>query len=114
MLVLFLGGTAGAWTPVELHEAGGVWTGTRRQPPTRFNISCRPSTSHGNVGVSTNKGYYFAGAPAETPAGPISISLIGAQAQNGTYTGAVTVNVTTPAGVTATLKVDGNTVTPGA
>ena len=51
--------------------------------------------SHGNVAVTTNKGYYFAGAAADQQTGSITIDLSGTQV-NGVYKGPVTVNATPP------------------
>ena len=70
VLVLFLGGSSGAWTPVELQQgAGNLWTGSAPTSASSVQYFVQAVDSHGNVAVSTNKGYYFAGAPAGTPDG---------------------------------------------
>ena len=113
VLVLFLGASSGAWTPVELqHGAGNLWTGSAPTSASSVQYFVQAVDSHGNVAVSTNKGYYFAGAPA-AQTGSITIDLSGTQA-NGIYKGPVTVDATPAANVTLTsLTVDGNAIAPG-
>ena len=115
VLVLFLGGSTGVWTPVELQQAGGVWTGSAPTGAASVQYFMQAVDSHGNVAVSTNKGYYFAGTAASGQTGTVQITLAGSQAASGIYRGPVTVDATLPAGATLTsLTVDGNAIAPGA
>lgn len=87
VLVLFLDG-AGAWTPLDLVPvAGGRWSGSAAVSAATVQYVVQAADANGNVAVSTNKGFYYAGeaAPPPTPGG-VEPTLTGPQTA-GTYTG---------------------------
>jgi len=114
VLVLFLDGPSGAWTPLDLQLVGGHWSGAAATVAPTSEYFVQAVDARGNVTVSTNKGFYYAGAAVPPQTGEIIITPTGT-ASGGTFTGPVTVTTTAPPGVTVQVSVDGGpfTTTPG-
>ncbi len=106
VLVLYLGGS-GTWTPLDLELVGGRWSGSASIAAPDVQYFVQAVDASGNVAVSTNKGFYYAGTAAPPPTGAVTIATAGPLAANGTFTGAVDVTADAPDGVAVLLSVDG-------
>ena len=82
------------------------WTGGAPVSGDHFEYFVQAVSSTGDVGVSTNKGFYFSGAQAPAPTGGIDATLTGAKT-NGWYTPAAGLDIHVPNGVTYQVSVDG-------
>ncbi|MFL6036908.1 MAG: NosD domain-containing protein [Gaiellaceae bacterium] len=77
-----------------------------------FEYFVQAVDANGNVAVSTNKGFYFVGAPAPPPpTGGIETQLTGPKT-NGWFTQGAGLNIDVPDGVTVQVSVDGGDFAP--
>ena len=118
VLVGYRSGTANAWQFVDLAQgAGGLWSGGGTVVGNQFEYFVQAVDEAGNVGVSTNKGFYYDGAalpPDPTPSGPLELEPPAPSGEQGWYTGSVVVSVNGPEGVPVQVSVDGGPfVAPG-
>ena len=112
VLVLYLDGSGGDWTPLDLVLADGRWTASAAVSSPAVQYFVQAVDESGNVSVSTNKGFYYAGAAAPAPTGDVLPTLDGPQASGSdTYVGPVQVGATAPEGVVAQVSVDGGAFT---
>jgi len=116
VLVGVRSGTDSNWTFLNLAQSpsnAARWTGGTAISGSQFEYFVQAVDAVGNVGISTNKGFYFAAAPPPPPpTGNIDAELNGPQAPSGWYTAAPTLSVTAPAGVTTEVSVDGGAYGP--
>ncbi len=113
VLVALRSGAATTWTFADLGQVGSSarWSGGIPLPSAgaSFEYFVQAVDAAGNVGVSTNKGFYFAAAAPAPPSGSITV----APAPNappvvgGWFTGSTDVVVAGPAGVSLEASVDG-------
>jgi Tol biopolymer transport system component len=113
VLVAVKSGTANPtdWTFADLAQSStnpARWTGGVAITGDDFEYFVQAVDAAGNVAVSTNKGFYFAGATLADPTRGVSASLSGNQT-NGWFTGAAGLHITAPAGVTVQASIDGGT-----
>ena len=111
VLVAVKSGTANPtdWTFADLAQSStnlARWTGGVAITGDDFEYFVQAVDAAGNVAVSTNKGFYFAGATLADPTGGVSASLSGGQT-NGWFTGPAGLHITAPTGVTVQASVDG-------
>ncbi len=115
VLVGVRSGAASAWTFANLAQSASNparWTGGVPISGTQFEYFVQAVDAAGNVGVSTNKGFYFVGAPAPPPpTGDVTATLVGTQS-NSWFTSSPTLDITAPAGVTVEASVDGGPFGP--
>ncbi len=107
VLVLYLDGSSGAWTPLDLQLVNGRWSGSATVAAAAVQYFVQAVDAAGNVAVSTNKGFYYSGEAAPPQGGAVTIAATGPQAPNGTFTGPVTVTADGPSGTTVLVSVDG-------
>jgi CSLREA domain-containing protein len=109
-------GTATAWTFVNLAQSSTNptrWSGGAPISGTDFEYFVQAVDAAGNVAVSTNKGFYFVGAPAPAPpTGGITASVAGAHTGNGWFTASPALSVSAPQGVTFQVSIDGGPFGP--
>ncbi len=110
-------GNENVWQFVDLAEGtAGRWSGGGPVNAATFEYFLQVVDEAGNVGVSTNKGFYFDGAqlpPDPTPNGPLELDPPAPNA-NGWFTGSVVVGVDGPEDVVVQVSIDGGPyVTPG-
>ena len=114
MLVGVRSGTTPDWTFTDLAQSSSDpkhWTGGAPVTGTQFEYFVQAVDAAGNVAVSTNKGFYFAGATLPPPTGGIDGTLSGPH--NGDwFTGAAALNITKPDGVEVEVSVDGGPFGP--
>ena len=118
VLVGYRSGTASVWQFVDLAEgAGGNWSGGGPVAASTFEYFVQVVDEAGNVGISTNKGFYFDGAPLPpdpTPNSPLELDPPD-PGPDGWFTASVVVGVEGPEGVPVQVSVDGGPfVAPGA
>jgi CSLREA domain-containing protein len=103
-------GSASAWTFVNLAQlspGSTRWTGgTPVSGTNTFEYFVQAVDGHGNVAVSTNKGFYFSGSQAPPPTGGISTDLSGPQV-NGWYTQGAGLTIDPIPAVVFDVSVDG-------
>ena len=119
VLAGYRSGSASVWQFVDLAEGtAGRWSGGGPVAAATFEYFVQVVDEAGNVGVSTNKGFYFDGAPLPpdpTPDSPLELEPPAPTGDNGWFTGSVVVGVDGPAGLTVQVSVDGGPfVAPGA
>jgi Tol biopolymer transport system component len=105
-----------AWTFVNLTQSttnAARWTGgTPVSDANHYEYFVQAVDKNGNVAVSTNKGFYFAGEIVQQPTGTLQASLSGTS-HNGWFTSPpVTVNASEAPGVTLQASVDGGPFGP--
>jgi Tol biopolymer transport system component len=111
VLVAVKSGTAAPadWTFADLAKSSSNptrWTGGVAITGTDFEYFVQAVDMAGNVAVSTNKGFYFAGATPPDPTGGVSASLSGNQ-MNSWFTEDAVLHISAPAGVTVQASIDG-------
>ncbi len=121
VLVALRSGAATTWTFADLGQVGSSarWSGGIPLPSAgaSFEYFVQAVDAAGNVGVSTNKGFYFAAAAPAAPSGSITVAPVGAaprRAAGSRRRPAWSTNG--PAGVTLEVSVDGGpfaAVAPG-
>ena len=114
VLVAVRSGNSPDWTFADLAQSGTDpkrWTGGAPVIGTEFEYFVQAVDAAGNVAVSTNKGFYFAGATLPPATGGIDGTLTGPHT-NDWFTGAAALNVTKPAGVIVQVSVDGGPFGP--
>ena len=109
-------GSSPTWTFVNLAQSASNplrWTGGAPITGSSFEYFVQAvDTGAGNVAVSTNKGFYFAGSPAPpAPTGGIEATLTGPH-PTGWFTNGAGLNITAPSGVTVEASVDGGPFGP--
>ena len=118
VLVGVRSGNAADWTFADLAQSASNptrWTGGVPISGPQFEYFVQAVDAAGNVGVSTNKGFYFdAAPPPPPPSGTVSASVNCPAASpnckvNGWFTVAPTLNITKPADVTIQASIDGGT-----
>ncbi len=111
VLVAFLAaGGGGPWTFVDLVRSASDpsrWSGTASTAATGVQFFVQAVDAAGNVGVTSNKAFLYAGAPAPANPGDLVPLLNGAPAGGAPYGGAVQITVEPPAGVTVRASIDG-------
>jgi Tol biopolymer transport system component len=103
-------GSDTAWTFANLTQSANPtrWTGGVSISGSQFEYFVQAVDENGNVGVSTNKGFYYDGATTPpAPTGDITATLTGGAPTNGWFTATPGLNVTAPAGVTTQVSIDG-------
>ena len=90
------------------------WTGGVPIASELFEYFVQAVDAAGNVGVSTNKGFYYDGAPPEPPPpdGDVSGTLTGGDPVNDWYTSRADALVDAPDGVTVEASIDGGPFGP--
>jgi Tol biopolymer transport system component len=111
VVVAVRSGTQTQWTFVSLTQSTTVaarWTGGAPvSDVSNYEYFVQAVDKNGNVAVSTNKGFYFAGEIVQPPTGTLQASLTGTKT-NGWFTSSpVGVTATEAAGVTLQASVDG-------
>ena len=94
-------GSSGLWQFVDLAEgAAGVWSGGGPVAANQFEYFLQVVDEAGNVGVSTNKGFYYDASqpPPDPTTGPVELVPPAPTGDNGWYTGSVVVDSEQPAG----------------
>ncbi len=109
VLAGYRSGSSSVWQFVDLAQGpAGHWSGGGPVAASQFEYFVQVVDEAGNVGVSTNKGFYFDGAPLpSTPPGPLQLDAPTPTGQNGWYTGQVVVGVHGTEGVPLQVSIDG-------
>ncbi len=115
VLVGVRSGGSSTWTFANLAQSAGNplrWTGGVPIVGSSFEYFVQAVDAAGNVAVSTNKGFYFVGAPAPPPpTGGIEATLIGPH-PTGWFTSGAGLVIDAPPGVTVEASVDGGLFGP--
>ena len=93
--------------PLAVADLTQHWTGGVAISRRRFEYFVQAVDAAGNVAVSTNKGFYFAGATPPDPTGGIQATPESGTQTNDWFTGAAGLHITAPTGVTVEASVDG-------
>ncbi len=111
VLVALRSGNDTTWKFSDLGQVGTSSTWTGGVPLTsasdQFEYFVQAVDAAGTVGVSTNKGFYFAAAAPAAPSGDVTVEPASAVPPSGWFSGSTGVVVSGPGGVTLQVSVDG-------
>ncbi|HEX7309631.1 MAG TPA: hypothetical protein VF232_00495, partial [Gaiellaceae bacterium] len=112
-------GSQSAWTFADLVQSAANiqrWTGAVPIGDPDFEYFVQAVDAAGNVGVSTNKGFYFAASTAPPPVGNVDVAPTTTPPPSGWFDGSADVQVTVgghaPEPGTTTVSVDGGPEQP--
>jgi Peptidase family C25 len=116
VLVALRSGSATTWTFSDLVQTGtsARWTGGIALPSaaTPFEYFVQAVDAAGNVGVSTNKGFYFAAVATPASTEGVTVEPETPAPASGWFAGSTDVVANGPAGVTLEVRVDGGAFAP--
>lgn len=115
VLVGLRSGNATTWTFSDLGQTtGDRWAGgiPLASPSDTFEYFVQAVDAAGNVGVSTNKGFYFAAAEPAPPSGNVTVAPAIPVPSSGWFTGDTPIVAGGPSGVLLEWSVDGSAFAP--
>ncbi len=116
VLVALRSGADTTWKFSDLGQVGTSSTWSGGVPLTNaadeFEYFVQAVDAAGNVGVSTNKGFFFAAAPLPAPTGDVTVAPAAAVPPSGWFDGPTAVVANGPDGVTLEVSVDGGAFAP--
>ncbi len=116
VLVALRSGSNTNWTFSDLGHVGttATWTGgvPLNNAGDPFEFFVQAVDAAGNVGVSTNKGFYYAAAQPQAPSAGVTVAPVPTVPLSGWFNAATPVTVDGPTGVDLEVSVDGSAFAP--